>query len=158
MSAKKSIYYTGIKGTVVSMKTYFGTPEYQIKPDESYFVPFICQIDENTYLGDWDNGFYCDPTRKPNQKAILLIDLHMHHYSWVRNDVKRKIDNSSADYGDAIIRAGENIDIDAIIQAVENPSIDINVPFYEDSYLVKCKNIFGIKLNKKLNKCNKVFL
>jgi hypothetical protein len=82
----------GHDATVCQMVTYFGNENLIYDRPESYFVPFICKIGK---VGNFDNGYYCDPTRKPNIKAVE-IPIFMHHYSYVRNDIERKLRNSSA--------------------------------------------------------------
>ena len=87
--------------TCCPIYTYYNQPEYQLTPMETYYVPFI------TSLEDWVqidyNGRYpvlVDPTRRAgNLKKFHIFDKDvcvMHHYSYVRKDISRKLRNSSA--------------------------------------------------------------
>lgn len=67
----------------------------RLDPPEDYYVPGILTLKPNLQVGNFNCGFYCDPTRKPNYKLSEGAKW-MHHYSWVRDDLQRKIDNSSA--------------------------------------------------------------
>jgi len=87
--AKEAIKY---KATVCKMQTYFKSPELTIGLD-NYYVPFICEIGRMSQRNKC--GYYCDRTRTPANRAIEL-PITMHHYSYVRKDIRRKIENSSA--------------------------------------------------------------
>ena len=75
--------------------TYFKDPTLRLQPIEEYFVPGICTLKENTQVGNFAQKYLCDPTRKPNHK-LSLSGVFMHHYSYVRKNINRKINNSSA--------------------------------------------------------------
>jgi len=66
---------------------------------DSYYVPAICPLPSDNgfaYFHAWKaKGFYCDPTRACKGNVIEQVG-EMHHYSWVRNDIGRKMRNSSA--------------------------------------------------------------
>ena len=80
------------------------TPTLRYRDYESYFVTFICRIDngEMLRLGTFASGVPCliDPTRqiplKRNSRFCILGGIVMHHMTHVRKDVKRKVLNSSA--------------------------------------------------------------
>ena len=92
---KDDIDKKGYEGTVCHLNTYYGNANYKLEPRENYLVPFICKLNENTEVGNFNCGHYCDPTRKPNVKCVE-VGIIMEHYSYVRKDLSRKIDNSSA--------------------------------------------------------------
>lgn len=77
------------------MWTYFKKPYYRYDTPESYYVPGIITLTDRMRLGNWDCGFHCDPTRKPNHK-LKEGKAMMHHFSYVRKDMDRKIQNSTA--------------------------------------------------------------
>ena len=133
-AAREQVEELGLKSSVVRLKTYFGKPKFRILPDENYYVPFICDV--NLRVGNWNNGYECDPTRKPSAKATLL-DLYMYHYSWVRDDIGRKIDNSSANVNLKKYREG-------LIQACNDPYTGMKVPFYYNHILINEKDHFNI--------------
>lgn len=94
--AKQQYIDSGAKGSVVKMFTYFKHPALRFEHPDNYYVPFIFELNSNTFVGDNDIGFVCDPTRKPNEKDVIVIGEKMHHFSWIRNDIIRKVNNSSA--------------------------------------------------------------
>lgn len=81
------------KATVCKMQTYFKQPNWTIGVD-NYHVPFICKISPLQYGIKWFN-FIVDPTRHTKEKPIE-VDITMHHYSWVRKEIMRKVYNSTA--------------------------------------------------------------
>lgn len=100
--AKTMISRHGYQHTFASMATYFKYPSWLLYPHELYQVPFIQELDHNeTRHVGWDNTLLAtDPTRTPvNLKSFNKFDresLLMHHFSWVRRDIGRKLRNSSA--------------------------------------------------------------
>lgn len=98
--AKEIIDETGTKGTVVSLRTYFAEPTLMLAKRENYFVPFIHELNQNTIIGGGSYPFWVDPTRKVKGMSIQSVKhlefLDMHHFSYVRNDIDSKIQNSTA--------------------------------------------------------------
>jgi hypothetical protein len=92
-------YWHGLDRTQIDcahrLYTYFKEPTYQLDPPEDYYVPGICTLHPNTRVGYFNCGFYCDPTRMPNLK-LTEGKSWMHHYSYIRANIDRKIRNSSA--------------------------------------------------------------
>lgn len=82
---------------VLPLFTYFKHPTYRLSPIEQYFVPGIITITQDIKVGNFNCGYFCDPTRKPNKK-LTYHEHYMHHYSYVRNNILRKINNSSAKF------------------------------------------------------------
>lgn len=99
--AKDMYLNAGHAGSVCRMETYFKKPTLKLDKPEDYFVPFIHELKPGTVVGDmtWWNPkypFYVDPTRHANMTDVVELPIFMHHYSWVRKDIGRKIRNSSA--------------------------------------------------------------
>jgi hypothetical protein len=86
----------GMKGSVVKLHTYFKHPTWKLENDENYFVPFIHPLRPDTFAGGRNYPFRVDPTRRINEIDVVELPIHMHHYSWVRRDIERKVRNSSA--------------------------------------------------------------
>jgi hypothetical protein len=92
----------GIDHSACRMFTYFKEPVYRISPPEKYFVPFISKIyDNSSYVLHSPYPVLVDPTRRlsgpyTNFHKFEMNDVAMHHYSFVRKDIRRKIMNSSA--------------------------------------------------------------
>ena len=77
------------------MYTYFKEPTLMLDPPEAYYVPGLISLTPESRVGSFMCGFYCDPTRKPNIK-LNEGRQWMHHFSYVRKNMTRKIENSSA--------------------------------------------------------------
>ena len=92
------LYFTnsGHSGSVCKLWTYFKHPTYRLETPEGYYVPFIHKLEKNTITGVKKYPFYCDPTRRINQSDVIELNLMMHHFSWVRENIERKVNNSSA--------------------------------------------------------------
>lgn len=94
--AKQQFIESGANGSVCRLFTYWGKPTYQLDPIEPYWVPFIHKLKENTVAGMQEYPFWVDPTRRVNEQNVVEIPTMMHHFSYVRKDIERKIRNSSA--------------------------------------------------------------
>jgi hypothetical protein len=94
--AKNHIILNNYDSTACRLFTYIKHPTYQLTPVENYYVPFISAIDVelcDTY------PVYADPTRRTTGNRFYEFkqqELMMHHFSWVRNDIGKKLRNSSA--------------------------------------------------------------
>jgi hypothetical protein len=97
--AKDFVYEIDLDASYCGLKTYYKYPTKQIVPDENYFVPFIHKIYPETKMCfDKNYPAFADPTRRTNtyEKHSELFFLKMHHYSFVRRDINRKLRNSSS--------------------------------------------------------------
>lgn len=134
-----------IKATVCKMYTYFGLPTLRLANPENYYVPFICKLEPDSKVGNFNCGYYCDPTRKPNKKAIHIDKIMMHHYSYVRKNVGsliRKIQASSA-YPNLIAKENQLIK-DWKDAAYHGRGVGLKPCIYDDS-LIFTANHFDIK-------------
>jgi hypothetical protein len=94
---KKEFIDSGKDGSVCKITTYFGKSNYCFEKFDNYYVPFIHKLNNDTVAGGRQYPFYVDPTRKINSNNVSLLQSGlMHHYSWVRDDIERKIRNSTA--------------------------------------------------------------
>jgi hypothetical protein len=82
-------------GMYAKIQTYFKTKELMFENYDNYFVPFIHRLSEKTNLG-FHYPVRTDPTRGVNTKKVFECESVMQHLSWVRNDITKKINNSSA--------------------------------------------------------------
>lgn len=132
-----------LQGLVCSVKTYFKTPELTIGLDPSTRVPFIHKITPSLHYAmnrrypfAYDNnGPRIDPTRQLNiNRGVEWSDITMHHYSHVRNDIRVKIENSSANLGRS-----------TLLEDWLNAKEGYRVKMY-DRILVSCENQFNIQL------------
>lgn len=132
-----------LHGLVCRVKTYFKKPELTIGYDPATFVPFIHKITPSLHYAmnkrypfAYDsNGPRIDPTRQLNiKRGVEWSTITMHHYSHVRNDIRVKIENSSANLGRSTL-------LDDWLNAEEG----YHVKMYNRD-LVKCENQFNIVL------------
>jgi len=98
-AAKQIVYEKDLDASYCKLKTYYKYPTKQIVPDEDYFVPFIHKIYPETIMC-FDRRYpaFADPTRRTNTFEVHeeIEWLRMHHYSFVRECITRKLRNSSS--------------------------------------------------------------
>lgn len=145
-AAKASIIAHDCIATVVKLKTYYKLPTYQVDGFDTYYVPFICKITPDIRCGNFPGfGFYCDPTRQVNSGEATMIDPNicfMHHYSWIRRDIRRKLNNSSA-------KINFESKIPALLEEYNKATIGSEISWYEGRKLVEAKNLFNIQIEKE---------
>ena len=95
---KQEYIDSGCEGSVCKIETYIAKEEYRLTPMMPFHVPFIHKLEKNTILGG-KYPYKCDRTRVVESKSVALLSKFMHHMSWVRDDLDRKIRNSSAKLG-----------------------------------------------------------
>lgn len=95
-TAKNLYIQSGADGSACKIFTYFKRPTLRFETEDGYFVPFIHKLLPETQAGGEFYPIYVDPTRRINCKNVELLNIHMHHFSWVRLDINRKTRNSSA--------------------------------------------------------------
>lgn len=99
------------------MQTYYKSSEYVLDPPEEYYVSLFYKIRKGI---KFEMGYPCsvlvDPTRiqdSGNTKVFTRDEIEMHHYSYVRNNIRKKLKNSSAS-------VNFSNDIDRIVEHYEN--------------------------------------
>lgn len=99
----RSVVYTGdFDSSACKMLTYYRSGEFIVDPPEEYYVPLIYKIDDrrfsmNSVGARW--SVPVDPTRRLPIGSLRLFDraeIQMHHFSYVRDDIRAKLVNSSA--------------------------------------------------------------
>ncbi len=136
--AKQQYIDSGKEGSVCKLYTYFKKPTLRFDTEDGYFVPFIHKLNLNTVAGNVTYPFYVDPTRRINCENVVLIESHMHHFSWVRKDIERKCRNSSAKI---------NIERGTMLTDYYNSSVALG--FYVKDYdktLIEVDNFFNIEV------------
>lgn len=85
-------------GTVLRLQTYYKSPTLRLETPENYYVPFIHRLHRKTTTGVKNKyPFLVDPTRRINENNVKIIEgVYMHHFSYIRLDIKKKIKNSTA--------------------------------------------------------------
>jgi hypothetical protein len=139
VDAKLTFIDRGASGSVCGIRSYFKSPELMFNTYESYYVPFIHNLSPGVQSGARKYPFRVDPTRKvTKQKRVVELPHVMHHFSWVRKDIQRKIRNSSA---------RNNMRMQAIMNAYNSPEVGDRYyvePF--ERFLVKTDNHFNIHI------------
>jgi len=96
----KDIVNTGkYDSSACQMQTYYKTAEWAINPPETYYVPLIYKIDDRRFNLNVQWPISADPTRRLDPKNLMIFmrdRIEMHHMSYVRKDIRAKLNNSSA--------------------------------------------------------------
>jgi hypothetical protein len=97
---KKVMSENDYDSSYCKMISYYKSGEYIRIPNEEYYVPLIYKINKNNRF---QHGIYCpvevDPTRRIMSEKFKIFkrdELEMHHFSMVRDNIRSKLDNSSA--------------------------------------------------------------
>lgn len=142
---KKRIIDNDLNGLVCKIQVYFKEPTLTIGLDPVTYVPFIHRLKPTTHFVlnkyypfsyDKDGVNHIDPTRKMNYSTgVEWSDMIMYHYSYVRKDLRIKIENSSS----------ERLKNSSLYTEWENAKEGDFITWYNRS-LVKCENKFGITI------------
>lgn len=142
---KRQFMESGAKGSVCKILTYFKKPTLRLEAEDNYYVPFMHELKESTFAGAKNYPYYADPTRKIQQlyvpideSNVILMDMPMHHFSWVRKDIERKARNSSAK---------KNIERSQLLQ--DYYSDETKAGYFLKDYgqkLVEVDDLFGINI------------
>ncbi len=97
---KKIISDGDYDSSACKMSTYYKEPIYRLDPKEEYYVTLLFKIRPNvSYVFANQFPVLADPTRKmtPNNfREFSRDEIEMHHMSYVRKDIEKKVKNSSA--------------------------------------------------------------
>ena len=81
------------------MMTYYKEPIYRLEPKEEYFVSLIFKIRDGIEFNSVGFPVVVDPTRRMvcgNFRKFTRGEIEMHHMSYVRKNINKKMNNSSA--------------------------------------------------------------
>lgn len=130
-------------GLVCGLKCYFKLPTLTV-PDNT-LVPFIHKITPDLKF-EWNTKYpfaftsakreiRIDPTRQMNiTSGVEWSDIKMHHMSWIRSDVRKKIRNSTA---------RQNIEKSTIVADYCNAKAGYYCEYYKAT-IESCENLFNI--------------
>ena len=126
------------------MQSYYKTWEYALDPPEEYYVATIYKIKDNAkFVFQYPCVVLVDPTRRMSKVNNPLVfdrqNVQMHHGSYIRNDVRSKLVNSSS-------RAAFVNDIDKIVNYYntwEYPNKVLWGGNAKELTVVKVKNLFN---------------
>lgn len=115
---KKLMLEGDFDSSFCQMQTYYKSWEYSLDPPEDYYVSLIFKIKQDTsYVMGAPAPVLVDPTRRisPINKPLILKreEVQMHHGSYIRDNIKTKLTNSSAS-------VNFNKDIDMIVNHYNN--------------------------------------
>jgi len=129
--------------TASKMYTYFKNPSWRLTPIETYYMPFICRLTRETMVRKGDFPVYVDPSVcvYPHDDFYEFgeDELMMHHFSFIRKDIKNKLVNAAA-------RRNFKNDIPKIIEDFDNFNGVGEVPYFKDNECEIVDNIFNIPL------------
>lgn len=82
------------------MRTYYKSWEYQLDPPEDYYVSLLYKINQySLFEMGKQSPVLIDPTRRMDSgkyKIFSRNEIEMHHGSYIRDDIRTKLENSSA--------------------------------------------------------------
>jgi hypothetical protein len=96
---KKIVFDNNYDSSACQMVTYYKEPIYRLEPKETYYVSLIYKIREGIYFNNVGFPVLVDPTRRMNCgncKLFTRNEIEMHHLSYVRKNISKKMNNSSA--------------------------------------------------------------
>jgi hypothetical protein len=97
---KKVVNEGNYDSSACQLQTYYKEPIYRLDPPEDYYVSLLFKINQNSeYSMSNRLPVLVDPTRcmtPGNCKIFSREELQMHHFSYIRKNVRRKLQNSSA--------------------------------------------------------------
>lgn len=143
-SAKELIERNYIQASWVDLYTYYKEPTLRLSKKESYGVPFITRLYPHTQVGlAFRRGYEVpvDPSRSVNVlQSRQLTGVSMHHFSYVRRDIKKKLRNSTA---------RNNINHVKVVEEYENAKEGTHLKALFDDTLLSVENHFNININVK---------
>lgn len=96
--AKKIMEEGNYDTSYCKMETYW-REDYVLRPREDYYVSLIHKIDEREFMFGINVPVVIDPTRRMSPKKYIIFkedEILMHHYSHIRKNYRKKLENSSA--------------------------------------------------------------
>jgi hypothetical protein len=139
---KERIEDRDLNGIVCKTKVLFKSPTLFVY--DHTLVPFIQKLSSTVSVGNFrhypfaydSNGkAHIDPTRRPSHTSVIeMSDIFMYHASWVRGDIDKKIENSSAKV---------NLKKSSIYKDLSSAREGVYNEFYR-SHLATCPNYFNL--------------
>ena len=147
--AKNEFERSGSDASACMMQTYYGNSRMVYAEPETYYVTLFFKTDSKDirrFREFVQFPVLADPTRKlPSNKVLVFprSTIQMHHYSYVREDIRMKLINSSAlrnykDRVEEIVSAYQNWDggnsgltVHGLTPLVEVESLNIPLPEYQ---------------------------
>lgn len=89
----------GYDSSICHLLTYYGDSRHIIDPPEDYFVSLFFKNDGRRFKSGDTFGVKTDPSRMlspGNIREFKREEIQMHHLSYVRKDIRQKLENMSA--------------------------------------------------------------
>ena len=90
----------GFDSSACQMTTYYKDSKYRLEPKEEYYVTLPFKIRQGVeFVMGTNYPVLVDPTRRMeagNYRIFTREEIEMHHMSYVRKDIRKKLQNSSA--------------------------------------------------------------
>lgn len=129
-------------GSIISLHTYYKYPTLRLKRKEKYGVPFIHKLLKNSACGmSFRNNYFLpvDPSRAINSPGVIDVTLNtMHHYSYVRRDIEKKLRNSTA---------RNNINRQDVIKEYHEAKAGTHLQTLFNDVLIEVPNYFNIDID-----------
>lgn len=125
----------GRGGSYHPLRTYYKNPGWRFENYEKYYVPGIHEIKPGTVTGWHSYPVLVDPTRRINERDVRASEVIMHHFSYIRLDIAKKLRNSTA---------RENIHKPDIFAAYKAASVGKRVSHVDAGRLEKVTDQFNI--------------
>ena len=90
---------TGKDGSACQMQTYYGDTNHRYTTPEDYYVPLFYKVIQGRRFKEYTQWpVLADPTRKLEGSVFVFdrYEVEMQHLSYVRKDIRLKLENSSA--------------------------------------------------------------
>ncbi len=85
--------------SVCRLLTYYKKPTLQVTPPEKYYVSVFYKVNSRLFVEGTPFPVQVDPARKMRPDRLKIFnweELTMHHYSYVRKDIREKLNTQSA--------------------------------------------------------------
>ncbi len=147
---KKIMIDGDFDSSACQMSTYYKEPIYRLEPKEEYYVSLLFKIRPNIYY-KFGNSFpvLTDPTRSMDSGKFRVFsrdEIEMHHMSYVRKNIEKKLLNSSAkinfeNYIPEFLEYFKNWENGMKARTPGKPPAEFNT--------IEVHNIFNININEK---------
>jgi len=141
--AKEIVYDYDYLASFIFSKTYYKTKNHIVYPPETYHIPFIYKITAGKFKLDAKiEGIIADKSRKMTdiEKDFIVFDreyIEMHHLCYLRNDLKRKLENKASNLSneriEIIMNSFNNFDENKIDQSVITENGYFNIRKLQES-------------------------
>lgn len=147
--AKKDFIKGNYDSSFCQMKTYYKKPIYQVIPLENYYVPLFYKVKGNSkFTFDFIPPYpvEIDPSRRIKAgygRIYTRNEIQMNHYSYVRNNIESKINNSSSSSRISKLQKQETINHFNNCKNVSDGALFLNNCKFD---LIEVENKFKIEL------------